>query len=66
MVLDGEPNPKGTMYQVPLQQVLLALLRRKEEALVEVHYWSGHWLRTGISLSDFVYFPADCVEVLES
>lgn len=63
--LDGaERTQDGTMFRVSLQAVFMAFPLRLD-TLVGRTFWRWHWLTEGLGLDNFVYFPADCVEVIQ-
>lgn len=63
--LQAELAQGGEMYQVKLAEVLRALTQPGKDDLLAIAYWSGHWLRVQLMLDEYVYFPAECCQVIE-
>ncbi len=63
--LEAQLDEDGNTYQVKLKEVLEALTKLGENALVAIAYWSGHWLRVQLMLDEHVHFPVDACEIIE-
>ncbi|TXG78211.1 hypothetical protein E6Q11_01520 [Candidatus Dojkabacteria bacterium] len=63
--IKGELTEDGTMFRVALKEVLQALSQLDNKERLATTYWSGHWLRIKLRLHDHVYFPVDCMAVIE-
>ena len=64
--LEAQLDEGSNTYQVKLREVLQALTKLSENALVAVAYWSDHWLRVQLMLDEYVYFPTSCCQAIVS